>query len=116
MHDACHWKLLHGDQRYALCFMGELHETYKQWGFMQMKSVRGKSWRSPCWDFGLAASGEGRNAVALSVPLLLTCGEDKAFLFHFHEAPEMLKLERHRFQKPSWLIFVTSSGTRVATV
>lgn len=63
---------------------------------------------------GLAARGEGRNAAALSLPPLLTCGEDKAFLFHFHGAPEMLKQGKHGFQRPSWLIFVTTPGAHVA--
>lgn len=65
---------------------------------------------------GLAARGEGRNAATLSVPPLLTCRKDKAFLFHFHGAPEMSELGKYGFQRPSWLIFVTSAGTHMARV
>lgn len=65
---------------------------------------------------GLAAGGEGRNAATLSVPPLVTCGEDKAFLFHFHGAPEMSEPGKYGFQRPSWLIFVTSAGTHMAKV
>lgn len=65
---------------------------------------------------GLAARGEGRNAASLSVTPLLTCREDKAFLFNFHGAPEMSELGKYGFQKPSWLIFVTSAGAHMAKV
>jgi len=65
---------------------------------------------------GLAARTEGRNAAALPVPLLLTYGEDKAFLFHFHGSPEMLKQGVHGFQRPYWLIFVLSPRAQVAKV
>lgn len=65
---------------------------------------------------GLVARGEGRNAATLSVPPLLTCKEDKTFLFHFHEAPEMSELGKCGFQRPSWLTFVTSAGTHMAKV
>lgn len=59
---------------------------------------------------GLAARKEGRNAAALSLPPLVTCREDKAFLFHFHGVPEMPKQGKHGFQRPSRLIFVTFPG------
>lgn len=63
---------------------------------------------------GLAARKEGRNAAAFSLPPLVTSGEDKALLLHFHGAPEMPKQGKHGFQRPSWLIFVTSHGVHVA--
>lgn len=65
-----------------------------------MKRVGGESWRSPCWVW--QPRREGRNAAALSLPPLPTCGEDKAFLFHFHG-----------FRRASWMIFVTSPGAHV---
>lgn len=47
---------------------------------------------------GLPGREGGRYAAALSMPPLLTCGEDKTFLFHFHGAPEMLNWENLGFR------------------
>lgn len=66
---------------------------------------------------GLAGRGGGRYAAALSVPPLLTCGEDKTFLFHFHGSPEMLNWENLGFKGlPGWFLLPPLGDMRQKSV
>lgn len=68
--------------------MGEMHVTYKQVGFMQMKPVGGKSWRKSGWVWQPGMKAEIQCLLQCLQFLPVGKKKKKAFLLHLHRAPE----------------------------